>query len=169
MRTRERRRRPMRLFTKTARLLLAAWLTVAAATPAYADGLRAAAEKAAQQAAPAMTTEPRSNVMKWTGLGLFVGGMSVGLYCVHPQQERQLLRVRRGRCRQQEARRRQPRGGVRRRRAAVRRHAPGAAPRCRTSRSAPRRSASPNSCRGNRDVAIPCARWPLSPRRSRRR
>ena len=27
-----------------------------------------------------MTTEPRSNVMKWTGLGLFVGGMSVGLY-----------------------------------------------------------------------------------------
>ena len=65
------------------RLLLAVWLALAAATPAYADGLRAAAEKAAQQAAtaaPTMTTEPRSNVMKWTGLGLFVGGMSVGLY-----------------------------------------------------------------------------------------
>ena len=73
----------MKLFTKTARLVLAAWLAIAAATPAYADGLRAAADKAAQQAAataPTMTTESRSSVMKWTGLGLFVGGMSVGLY-----------------------------------------------------------------------------------------
>ena len=70
----------MKPMTRMARLLLAAWLALAAAAPAYADGLRAAAEKAAQQAAPTMTTEPRSNVMKWTGLGLFVGGMSVGLY-----------------------------------------------------------------------------------------
>jgi hypothetical protein len=69
----------MKLLTRTARLLLAAWLAIAAATPAYADGLRAAAEKSAQQAAPAMTA-PRSNAMKWAGLGLFVGGMSVGLY-----------------------------------------------------------------------------------------
>jgi hypothetical protein len=70
----------MKSMMRMARLLVAAWLALAAATPAYADGLRAAAEKAAQQAAPTMTTEPRSNVMKWTGLGLFVGGMSVGLY-----------------------------------------------------------------------------------------
>lgn len=70
----------MKPMMRMARLLLAACLAVAAAAPAYADGLRAAAEKAAQQAAPAMTAEPRSNVMKWTGLGLFVGGMSVGLY-----------------------------------------------------------------------------------------
>lgn len=70
----------MKSMMRMARLFVAAWLALAAATPAYADGLRAAAEKAAQQAAPTMTTEPRSNVMKWTGLGLFVGGMSVGLY-----------------------------------------------------------------------------------------
>ena len=71
---------------RMARLLLAAWLALAAAAPASADGLRAAAEKAAQQAAPTMTTGPRSNVMKWTGLGLFVGGMSVGLYAfIHNQ------------------------------------------------------------------------------------
>ena len=70
----------MQQISKTAKFLLALWLAIAAATPAYADGLRAAAEKAAQQAAGTMATQPRSNAMKWTGLGLFVGGMSVGLY-----------------------------------------------------------------------------------------
>jgi hypothetical protein len=70
----------MKPVTKAVAGFLVVLMTVTLATPAYADGLRAAAEKAAQQAAPTMTTEPRSNVMKWTGLGLFVGGMSVGLY-----------------------------------------------------------------------------------------
>ena len=71
---------------KAVAVLLVALMTVILATPAYADGLRAAAEKAAQQAAPTMTTQPRSTVMKWTGLGLFVGGMSVGLYSfIHNQ------------------------------------------------------------------------------------
>jgi hypothetical protein len=70
----------MRLITKSAKLLLIACLATAVATPAYADGLRAAADKAAQQAADTMTAAPRSSPMKWAGLGLFVGGMSVGLY-----------------------------------------------------------------------------------------
>jgi hypothetical protein len=70
----------MRLITKTAKLLLITCLTTAIATPAYAEGLRAAADKAAQQAADTMTAAPRSATMKWAGLGLFVGGMSVGLY-----------------------------------------------------------------------------------------
>jgi hypothetical protein len=70
----------MKLFTKTARVLLAVWLMTAVATPSYADGLRAAADKAAQQAADTMTAAPRSTTLKWAGLGLFVGGMSVGLY-----------------------------------------------------------------------------------------
>lgn len=69
----------MRLITKTAKLLLVACLATAVATPAYADGLRAAADKAAQQA-DTMTAAPRSSTLKWAGLGLFVGGMSVGLY-----------------------------------------------------------------------------------------
>jgi hypothetical protein len=70
----------MGLITKTAKLLLVASLATAVATPAYADGLRAAADKAAQQAADTMTAAPRSSTLKWAGLGLFVGGMSVGLY-----------------------------------------------------------------------------------------
>ena len=70
----------MTLAHKTARTILAAWLAVAVTTPAYADGLRAAAEKSAQQAAEQAVMQPRSKTMKWTGLGLFVGGMSVGLF-----------------------------------------------------------------------------------------
>jgi len=70
----------MRLITKTAKFLLVVCLATAFATPAYAEGLRAAADKAAQQAADTMTAAPRSSTMKWAGLGLFVGGMSVGLY-----------------------------------------------------------------------------------------
>ena len=69
----------MRLMTKSARILLVASLAFAMAAPAHADGLRAAADKAAQQAG-SIAAKPRSNVMKWTGLGLFAGGMSVGLY-----------------------------------------------------------------------------------------
>jgi len=66
--------------TKTARIVLTAWLAAAVTAPAYADGFRAAAEKAAQQAAGSLPPKQRSSTIKWTGLGLFAGGMSVGLY-----------------------------------------------------------------------------------------
>ena len=68
------------LTTKAARIVLAGWLITAIAAPSYAEGLRAAAEKAAQQAAPVMVAKPRSTAIKWTGVGLFAGGMSLGLY-----------------------------------------------------------------------------------------
>jgi hypothetical protein len=70
----------MKLF----RIAIVAAAIAGVTTPSWAGDLRGSAAKAVEQQAAAPDGEssgkPAAPVLKWTGRGLFVGGMAVGLY-----------------------------------------------------------------------------------------